>query len=123
VSGAMREIVARLRAKIPGVRITGATLTSAVGNAGNAGSPEVDRKRRELNQWIRAAGVFDAVADFDRATLDPAGGGMRAEFVPESTTGGAGDHLHPNRAGYLAMAGAVDLDTVVPGDAKGQGAR
>ena len=28
---------------------------------------------------------------------------MRAEFVPESTTGGPGDKLHPNRVGYLAM--------------------
>jgi lysophospholipase L1-like esterase len=122
VSGAMSEIAARLRAKIPGVRITGATLTSAVGNTGNAGSAEVDRKRRELNHWIRTAKVFDAVADFDRATLDPATGGMRAEFVPESTTGGPGDHLHPNRAGYLAMAAAVDLETVVPasGPAKGE---
>ena len=34
---------------------------------------------------------------------------MRAEFVPESTTGGAGDKLHPNRAGYLAMGMAIDL--------------
>jgi lysophospholipase L1-like esterase len=30
-------------------------------------------------------------------------------FVPESTTGGAGDKLHPNRAGYMAMAQAIDL--------------
>ncbi len=34
----------------------------------------------------------------------------RPEFVPESTTGGAGDKLHPNRAGYLAMGMAIDLD-------------
>ena len=30
--------------------------------------------------------------------------------VPESTTGGAGDKLHPNRTGYLAMGQAIDLD-------------
>jgi hypothetical protein len=34
---------------------------------------------------------------------------MRPEFVPDSTIGGPGDKLHPNRAGYLAMAGAIDL--------------
>ena len=34
---------------------------------------------------------------------------MRAEFVPESTTGGPGDKLHPNRTGYLAMGSAIDL--------------
>ena len=44
-----------------------------------------------------------ASIDFDAATLDPATGGLRPEMVPDSTTGGAGDKLHPNRAGYLAM--------------------
>ena len=34
---------------------------------------------------------------------------------PDSTTGGPGDKLHPNRAGYLAMAMAVDLSLLVPG--------
>jgi hypothetical protein len=50
------------------------------------------------------------VADFDAVTLDPETGGMRAEFVPESTTGGPGDKLHPNRVGYLAMGMAIDLN-------------
>jgi hypothetical protein len=77
------------------------------------GSEEEDKKRHELNEWIRRSGVFDGVADFDKATLDPATGELRAEFVPDSTTGGAGDRLHPNRAGYLAMAGAVDLEMLI----------
>jgi len=55
------------------------------------------------------------VVDFDKATLDPATGGLKAEFVPESTTGGAGDKLHPNRTGYLAMGQAIDLDLFKPG--------
>ena len=57
---------------------------------------------------------FDGVADFDAVILDPQTGGMRAEFVPESTTGGPGDKLHPNRAGYLAMGQAIDLDLLLP---------
>ena len=36
-------------------------------------------------------------------------------MVPDSTTGGAGDRLHPNRAGYLAMGMSLDLSAVVPG--------
>jgi hypothetical protein len=44
----------------------------------------------------------------------PQTGGMRAEFVPESTTGGPGDKLHPNRVGYLAMGMAIDLNLLVP---------
>jgi len=53
------------------------------------------------------------VADFDAATVDPATGGLRAMFQPNSTTGGAGDRLHPNRAGYLAMGNAIDLDMLL----------
>jgi lysophospholipase L1-like esterase len=110
VSSAMKDAVGRLRAGIPGVRVIGATLTSAL-NATNAahGSKEQDEKRRTLNAFIRSSGVFDAVADFDAVTFDPATGEMKAAFIPESTTGGPGDRLHPNRAGYLAMGGAIDL--------------
>jgi lysophospholipase L1-like esterase len=110
VTGGMRDIAARLRARVPGVRVIGATLTSAL-NATNAahGSKEQDDKRRALNAFIKSSGVFDAVADFDAATLDPSTGEMKAEFIPESTTGGRGDKLHPNRAGYLAMGETIDL--------------
>ncbi|HWD98545.1 MAG TPA: hypothetical protein VG345_05900, partial [Bryobacteraceae bacterium] len=63
-----------------------------------------------VNEFIRTGGVFDGVADFDRATLDSATGALRPEFQPSSSIGGAGDRLHPNRAGYKAMAGSVDLN-------------
>jgi lysophospholipase L1-like esterase len=110
VTGGMRDVAARLRARIPGVRVIGATLTSAL-NATNAahGSKEQDDKRRALNAFITSSGVFDAVADFDAATLDQSTGEMKAEFIPESTTGGPGDKLHPNRAGYVAMGEVIDL--------------
>ena len=52
--------------------------------------------------------------DVDKATLDEKTGGLKAEFVPESTTGGPGDKLHPNRAGYLAMGMSIDLDLFKP---------
>ena len=54
------------------------------------------------------------VADFDAATRDDQTGGLRAAFVPNSTIGGPGDRLHPNRAGYLAMGQAVDLAVLAP---------
>ena len=111
VEAGMKEIVARLRARAPGVRVIGATVTSALGSSNAAhGSPEQDQKRKALNEFIRTSGLFDGVADFDKATLDPQTGGIKAEFIPESTTGGPGDKLHPNRAGYLAMGMAIDLD-------------
>lgn len=114
VEAGMREGVARLRARIPGVRVIGATLPSAKGSSSPAhGHPEQDEKRRGLNAFIRDSGVFDGVVDFDAATLDPTTGGLRPEMVPESTTGGKGDRLHPNRAGYLAMGSGIDLGVVL----------
>jgi lysophospholipase L1-like esterase len=107
VRTAMSDIVARMRTR--NLQVFGATLTSALGSAGGSGSPEVDQKRRSLNEFIRASGTFDAVFDFDRATTDESTGALRSEFVPNSTIGGAGDRLHPNRLGYAAMAEAVDL--------------
>jgi lysophospholipase L1-like esterase len=115
VQAGMREAVGRIRARLPNVRVIGATVVSALGSTSPAhGFAEQDEKRRALNAFIRGAGLFDAVVDFDAATLDAGTGGLRAEMVPESTTGGLGDRLHPNRAGYLAMGTVIDLAAVVP---------
>jgi lysophospholipase L1-like esterase len=112
VEAAMRDVVGRIRAGIPGVRIIGATVTSAFGHP-TSGTPPQDEKRRALNGFIRTSGLFDGVADFDQAIVDPATGSLRAEFIPDSTTGGPGDKLHPNRAGYLAMAQSIDFKLLV----------
>ncbi len=108
----MRELVSRVKAK--GLKIVGATITPSLGANGNSGTPDADERRRAVNNFIRTGGLFDAVADFDAATVDPKTGGLREEFVPNSTIGGAGDRLHPNRAGYLAMGAAVDLKIFAP---------
>jgi lysophospholipase L1-like esterase len=114
VEAGMRDGVRRIREKIPGVRVVGATVVTALGSTSAAhGHPEQDQQRKRLNDFIRISGVFDAVVDFDKATLDPATGALRPEFVPDSTVGGPGDKLHPNRAGYHAMGHAIDLDAVV----------
>ncbi|MBN8988662.1 MAG: lysophospholipase [Rhizobiales bacterium] len=115
VIAAMKDGVARLRAKWPQIRVIGATVTTALGSTSAAhGFPEQDAKRKALNDFIRASGTFDGVIDFDQATLDPQTGSLKAEFVPDSTTGSAGDKLHPNRTGYLAMGQAIDLDLFKP---------
>jgi lysophospholipase L1-like esterase len=111
----MKTVVGRIRAAIPGVRVIGGTVISALRSTNGAhGSAEQDLARRQLNDFIRTSGLFDGVADFDAATIDATTGELRAEFVPDSTTGGPGDRLHPNRAGYLAMGEAIDLKMVVP---------
>jgi lysophospholipase L1-like esterase len=109
----IRELVGRIRAK-GGITIVGATITSAFGNTGRSGTPEGDRRRKTINEFIRTGGVFDAVADFDAATVNPATGSLKPEFQPNSSIGGPGDLLHPNRAGYQAMGGAVDVKWFAP---------
>lgn len=108
----MKELVSRVKAK--GIKIVGATITPSLGANGNSGTPDANARRQAVNTFIRTGGIFDAVADFDAATADANTGGLREEFVPNSTVGGAGDRLHPNRAGYQAMGSAVDLKIFAP---------
>ena len=67
---------------IPGVRIYMATLTGALNSTPTHGTPEVEAKRKEYNQFIRSAGIFDGVIDFDIVTLDPATGELKAVYQP-----------------------------------------
>lgn len=108
----MKELVSRVKAK--GLKIVGATITSSLTANGNSGTPDANQRRQAVNTFIRTGGIFDAVADFDAATVDPATGALREEFVPNSTVGGAGDRLHPNRAGYQAMGSAIDIKIFAP---------
>ena len=102
----MRDVAGRLRTALPKLRLVGATLTTALDSTSPAhGFAEQDARRRALNDFIRHGGVFDAVAEFDAPTRDAATGGLRPEMVPESTTGGPGDRLHPNRPGCADQPG------------------
>jgi len=113
VIAGFKEGVTRLRAH-GRVRVIGATITSSVGATTASGTPENDVKRKTINEFIRTGGLFDGVADFDAATRDPQTGALKDAFQPNSTTGGAGDRLHPNRAGYHAMGSAIDLALLAP---------
>jgi lysophospholipase L1-like esterase len=105
----MKQIIRRVHAR--GVKIIGATLTPAGGTAfGLYGTPETEAKRRVINDFIRHSGLFDGVADFSAVTEDPANPGhLLPAYDTNTSVGGPGDHLHPNRAGFLAMGHAVNL--------------
>jgi len=94
-----RQLIARAHDR--GLVIIGATLTPA-GPRANF-TPELEAKRAAVNAFVRAAGNFDAVIDFDAATRDPA---HPTQFLPAYDSG---DHLHPNDAGYKAMGESIDL--------------
>jgi lysophospholipase L1-like esterase len=107
VEAGVRDIVKRLHAA--GIKVFMATLTSSLNStAGSYGTPAVNEKRQAYNQFIKTAGIFDGLIDFDAATLDPKTGELKAEYQPNSSTGGPGEKLHPNRAGYMAMGLSID---------------
>ena len=92
------------RAHARGLKIFVGTLTPFEGTIfPGYYSPAKEVKRQAVNQWIRGNRVFDAVIDFDQATRDPAN---PTRLLPAYDSG---DHLHPNDAGYKAMADAIDL--------------
>lgn len=99
VIASYRQIISRLHLR--GVKVIGGTLTAF------GGSERFDERsetaRQTINAFIRDSGEFDGVADFDLATRNPdQPDALRLKF-------GRDDRLHPNDAGYEAMAQAVDL--------------
>ena len=99
-----RNLIAQAHAR--GVRIFGATLLPYQG-AGYY-SPAGETIREAVNAWIRTSGAFDGVIDFDAVMRDPANP-LRLNPAYDS-----GDNLHPNDAGYQAMADAINLDMLLP---------
>ena len=63
---------------------------------------KAEAARQTINAWIRAPGNFDAVIDWDAVLRDPA----RPTYLLAAYDN---DGLHPNMAGYKAMADSVDL--------------
>lgn len=99
LTGAYQQIIER--AHTHSIKVIGCTLTPYEGATYFRENGEA--VRQAVNTWIRTSGAFDAVVDFEAATRDPNNPKrLRAEFDP-------GDHLHPNDAGYQAMADAIDL--------------
>ncbi len=87
-----------------GLKIIGATLTPFRGcSYYTKQGPLFEAARQKVNAWIRQPGHFDGVVDFDKVTRDPS---QPDRFLPAYDSG---DHLHPNPAGYKAMADAINL--------------
>lgn len=98
--GAYASMVTKARAR--GIKAIGATILPYAGSAYYRPPPEAEAARQAINAWIRAPGNFDAVIDWDAALRDPA---RPTHLLPAYDN----DGLHPNMAGYKAMADAVPL--------------
>ena len=96
---AMTQLIDQAHAK--GIKVIGATLTPYEGAA--YASPEGQAMRAQVNAFIQTGGKFDGVIDFAKAVADPK--------HPLQFRDGFNnvDHLHPNDAGYKAMADSIDL--------------
>src|SRR5580704_894520 len=101
VLSAYRQLVVRAHAH--GLQVFGATITPFVGSDYYHPGPLSEADRQAVNQWIRAAGHFDGVIDFDAVVRDP---NHPDQLLPAFD---CGDHLHPSPAGYKAMAEAIPL--------------
>lgn len=100
VIAAYRQMIDRARAR--GIKVIGATILPYGGSAYYHPGPESEADRQAINAFIRAPGNFDGVIDWDKALRDPA----RPTHLLAAYDN---DGLHPNLAGYKAMADAIPL--------------
>jgi lysophospholipase L1-like esterase len=91
-----------------GIRVIGATILPYGGSNYYHPGPESEADRQAINAWIREAGHFDAVVDFDKLMRDPQ---HPDRLLPAYDSG---DHLHPGPVGYKAMGEAIPLTLFVP---------
>lgn len=89
------------RAHLHGIKVMGATIAPTEGTW--LYSEKTEALRQAVNQWIRSSGKFDALVDFDAVLRDPA---RPTRLNPAYDPG---DNVHPNDAGNVAMARAIDL--------------
>ena len=85
------------------IKVIGGTILPFVGSGYYHPGPANEADRQAVNEWIRGAGHFDAVIDFDKITRDTQ---HPEQLLPEFDSG---DHLHPSPAGYTAMAEGIPL--------------
>ncbi|KAI4860142.1 SGNH hydrolase [Hypoxylon rubiginosum] len=93
-------------AKAAGLTVFGATITPFGGNGQSYSNPTRDQTRQTVNKWILGGGdgSFDATIDFAAIVANPSNAANLASQYD------GGDHLHPNVAGYQAIADQFPLD-------------
>ncbi|MGB6489026.1 MAG: GDSL-type esterase/lipase family protein [Steroidobacteraceae bacterium] len=97
IIGAYQDLIRRAHAR--GLQIFLGTLVPYEG--ATYSRPQGEQVREQVNAWIRKGQGFDGVVDFDAALRDP---GSPLHFLGADQ---CGDDLHPNDAGYAAMAEAA----------------
>ncbi|MBO2453511.1 SGNH/GDSL hydrolase family protein [Actinomadura barringtoniae] len=89
-----------------GVKVIGVTIGPMKGALFPLWDEEAERIRQAVNKWVRTSGEYDSVADLAKVMADPADPELpRPGYVFM-------DGLHPNDAGYHALAAAIDLKSL-----------
>jgi lysophospholipase L1-like esterase len=101
VLASYEQIIARAHAAH--LQVIGATITPYTDSGYYHPPASAEADRQAVNRWIRSAGHFDAVIDFDKAIADPA----HPDHLNPAYD--SGDHLHPSAAGYRVMGELVPL--------------
>ncbi len=101
IIAAYQQII--VRAHTHGIRVIGATITPFGGSGYYHPDNAIEADWQAVNTWIRTPGHFDAVVDFAKVVGDPAN---PDRLLPADD---CGDHLHPNPAGYKALADSIPL--------------
>jgi lysophospholipase L1-like esterase len=102
IIAAYQQII--LRAHAHGITVMGGTITPDGGSNYYHPSAASEADRQAVNAWIRQPGHFDVVVDFDRVVRDP----RHPDRLRPAYD--SGDHLHPQPAGYRAMAAAIPIE-------------
>lgn len=89
-------------AKKAGLVTIGATITPFGGNSYYSAGHE--QARKQVNDFVKTKGNFDFVVDFAGAIEN------KADVTKMDAKYNGGDGLHPNVAGYQAMANAFPLE-------------
>jgi len=103
IIGGLRALIQAAHAR--GIKVVGGTILPFKADYETpADFQRAEAIRQAVNNWTLGSGEYDAVADFAAAVADPADP-QQLNPIYDS-----GDHLHPNDAGYRAVAAAIDID-------------
>ena len=112
-SGSQNGIASRLEqafeqivkeSKALGITTIGGTITPFEGNGQSYSNPTREQARVKVNDWVLKSGTFDKTVDFGGIVGDA---GTKSQLASKYD---GGDHLHPNVAGYQAMADGFPLN-------------
>ncbi len=95
---AYEQVIEKAHAR--GIKVMGGTLLPIQNSRKD--TPANEATRQAANRWIREAGRFDAVLDFEKIVQDP----ENPLRIRRDLTA---DYVHPNTEGYRLMGDSVNL--------------